>query len=543
MASLLSILLCLSFVGVAFAQTNGVSIRIVPFSNNTASGRLEVYYNNAWGTVCDDLATDSLADVACTQLGYAGGGVLAGNFAGTGDIWLDDVTCAGTEAMVDLCPHAAVGTNNCAHSEDVAITCFAGETIPARIVPTVSLTEGRLEVFANGEWGTVCDDGQDTTNPTTTIVNVAKVVCTQLGYGYDRVYSASTGEGSRVVPGSDLQPILLDNLSCNSGTEATLGTCNHNGIGVHNCGHGEDVMIRCIAADGIRINPVYGYSTPLDGRLEFFNNVTYGSVCDDSINTLGAQNTVLNVVCKELGLLPGTIRCSECVPPHVLTAAEQGPTSQPILIDNLSCTGGEPFLNNCTHSTTSNCVHTEDVLVSCLAPTQFNVRIVSTSYLNIGRLEFFYNGQWGTICDDGLVETSTLAEVACRELGYTSGGVLAFDGTDGADFQPIWLDDIVCVGNESSIVDCTHLPIGDNNCGHGEDVHIVCSLGSTTGLATTGQSTTGQSTTGSAGGATAGATGGATGGATAGSTTGSAESSATSASIAAVLLMTAVLLA
>ena len=38
----------------------------------------------------------------------------------------------------------------------------------------------------------------------------------------------------------------------------------------------------------------------------------------------------------------------------------------------------------------------------------------------------------------------------------------------------IWLDDVVCYGNETSIDDCRHQPIGTSNCRHGEDVAIAC---------------------------------------------------------------------
>lgn len=38
--------------------------------------------------------------------------------------------------------------------------------------------------------------------------------------------------------------IILDNLGCSS-TENSLFSCNSNGIGVHNCNHGEDAGARC----------------------------------------------------------------------------------------------------------------------------------------------------------------------------------------------------------------------------------------------------------------------------------------------------------
>ena len=36
--------------------------------------------------------------------------------------------------------------------------------------------EGLLEIYCNGQWGTVCDDGFDSTD--------ARVACNQLGYNY-----------------------------------------------------------------------------------------------------------------------------------------------------------------------------------------------------------------------------------------------------------------------------------------------------------------------------------------------------------------------
>jgi len=55
-------------------------------------------------------------------------------------------------------------------------THFSKFTFVVRLVGSNTSSEGRLEVFYNGVWGTVCDDGFSNT--------AARVVCDMLGFGY-----------------------------------------------------------------------------------------------------------------------------------------------------------------------------------------------------------------------------------------------------------------------------------------------------------------------------------------------------------------------
>ena len=90
-------------------------------------GRVEVYHNGMWGTVCDDGWDMEDATVVCRQLGFPYGAAKSNaQFGqGTGQIWLDDVVCSGKESRLDACSHAGWGDENCDHLEDVGIICQA----------------------------------------------------------------------------------------------------------------------------------------------------------------------------------------------------------------------------------------------------------------------------------------------------------------------------------------------------------------------------------------------------------------------------------
>jgi hypothetical protein len=90
------------------------------------------------------------------------------------------------------------------------------------------------------------------------------------------------------------------------------------------------------------------------------------------------------------------------------------------------------------------------------------------------------SGPWGTVCDDSF--SSVDAAAACRSLGYTGVGAQVGDwtSTDGTSSTlPILMDDTACMTTDVFLWQCTWR--GTHNCGHSEDVRLICNT-STSGI-------------------------------------------------------------
>ncbi|XP_071486134.1 scavenger receptor cysteine-rich domain superfamily protein-like [Diadema antillarum] len=415
-------------------------------------GRLEIYHNNEWGTVCSTTWGPEEAEVTCRQLGNDGvNNVYYSPTPGNGPIHLSHVGCIGNETGLVDCnvTYGDDGNSSCTHSKDVGVDCYTLLRDPTALQGEIRLTDsttvprnGRLEIYHGNSWGTVCGDGWHQTD--------SQVACRQLGF-LD-AYDATEIDAPRGFIG----PVHLSDVNC-TGDEVALSHCPHGGLGENECRHARDIWLSCLrdyyAHDGdVRI--VDG-EKPWAGRLQIFHDQQWGTVCNDSWSYENAL-----VVCRQLGF-EGVVSSYEYY----------GPGYGPIQLGGVACAGNENTLMDCSRSEwgVSGCTsHEQDVGIKCTEWVEGELRLVGGH--DYGRLEIFHNDEWGTICNDGWSTNEAL--VACRQLGFP--GVAIASSYYGIGDGPIHLDDVSCTGYESQLINCSNNGWGIHNCQHYDDVGIQC---------------------------------------------------------------------
>jgi hypothetical protein len=345
--------------------------------------------------------------------------------------------------------------------EPITIPSFVtGAANPnVRLVGYDSSTYGRVEVFVNNEWGSVCDDRWDEED--------AAVVCRELGF-------ASLQQSGCCHHHEQTDSYLLTETNC-VGDETALLSCDYDNTNIQQdcpsfftfkvafAGCSQLLNITLLDLAG---NPVVVTNTTDGSKITIEPQGHHLTPPAAATLTIASDNSVDSSKAK-----PGdTVTATLTLPEARSTVYGR------VLGDNITATGGG---TSWTVSFTVGADWPNGLVLGADDPlaeaTPRTVRLGGDQTVKApyeGNVNLFHDDEWGTVCDDrwGLVDGNVL----CRQLGLY-GVVRAEDEWNfGEGFGPIFLDEVACVGTESTLLSCPANPLYDTNCDHSEDAAVEC---------------------------------------------------------------------
>ncbi|KAK6466696.1 scavenger receptor cysteine-rich type 1 protein M130-like [Huso huso] len=464
-------------------------------------GRLEVYHSNEWGIVCARKPNEATAKVVCRQLRCGNVEEMNVGFSFGQDpphkVWLDDVSCHGSESSLFQCSSVNWGVHECNLKTDhFNINC--SEHIKVSLADGADRCAGRVEIAYQGRNGTICPKNWGQLE--------ADLVCREVGCGE----ALSFGRGAVFGPGAG--PVWIDDLSCavhdkniwecgrmmnrkckDEEKAASVVCADHIEVrlagredacsGTLEVRKGKDLLstcppeidltdpdklcekLRCGNATSSRPINCTGSNLTCSGRVHvsLVDSHCYGTV---RINHTGQEGAVCSnnwdlkagtVVCKSVG-------CGKAV--SVYSTQGRGP----VFLDYLRCNGNEKHLWHCgaLRPTQENCQH-----AAVICSDSVKTRLMDGHGPCAGRVEVFYRGEWGRVCNTDWDTKDS--NVVCAELNC--GEVLSFHQA------PIfrsgqgrgWRSKVHCSSTETSLRDCPGGTDWDQDyCSHNQEVGVVC---------------------------------------------------------------------
>ncbi|XP_050572715.1 scavenger receptor cysteine-rich domain-containing protein SCART1-like [Cygnus atratus] len=414
--------------------------------DSPCSGSVEVYDRDQWKAVCDSHFGAKAAEVVCREL-QCGTALSVHGAAhvgeGAGSLWDRELQCVGNESTILFCPWGAPRDQPCTHGNGTHVTCT--QYTGFRLVNGSTACAGRVEVEVLGTWGTLCASRWDLSD--------AHVLCRHLGCGF----AESIPGGGHF--GRATGPVWRDSFHCD-GTEAHLGQCPVTALGASPCSHENAAAVICSGLARPMSLRLVGGGSRCDGRVEVFQHGMWGRVLDEQWDMQEAS-----VVCRQL-------QCGEAEAAYTPVRAERG--LGPVGLRGVRCTGHENNLSLCNTSLPESAMATgiaEDVGTVCQRSRR--VRLADGAGRCAGRVEIYYQGRWGTVCDDAWDLAD--AAVVCRQLGCGGAVEAAGSARFGEGSGQIWLDGVNCSGAEAALWDCPAKAWGQHDCGHKEDAGVICS--------------------------------------------------------------------
>ncbi|XP_031570637.1 uncharacterized protein LOC116304951 isoform X2 [Actinia tenebrosa] len=423
----------LLFVVFSISHFCKANVRLV--GGNATQGRVEVFYNGQWGTVCDDYWDLNDANVVCRSLGLPRAVAALRHAAfcqGTGPIWMDDIHCSGSESSLFQCQHRGWGSHNCGHYKDASVVC----ELPTMPLVQVKITNLTGEITSTGypysmhmayyEW---------TFWPPIprayVFVNITDIdLFRSSGFSYLKVEDATNTQFFYAWNNTERSASAL--------IETTTGKLTYFSSFTSKRGStGKGFLLR-----------YHTFSMPENDQG-----------CNENWNVSLIQND------------PGRINVSWCpVPSHLpgstytyflvfkmVKTIESNVTT----LNDSSRTARIEFLHpNRTYSIRLVAFDTsvDTVIHSCsqlIKTLDVSLRLAGGKLSNEGRVEVLYHGIWGSICtyrwdlNDG--------NVVCRSLGLPAASQAMRYGQFGRALSgTTWMTELSCSGNEESLALCPH---------------------------------------------------------------------------------------
>lgn len=427
---------------------------------------VKINYFTHDGYVCTEDFTDKDANVVCKTIGFQYGIAFKASSLGVmHEIkWLRGLGCTGTESSVNECNHHEWGqTENCQWDSVAAAICSNNQgdlDVKIRVVdgreqntPDDTSISGRVEIFLNGQWGTICGQYLNRTE--------AIVLCRQLGYqGGKRLPAGSYGPGTGHV--------ILSGIDC-EGNEASIRDCVWYGYSENTCEHSLDAAITCFK--NVRLSGTeyhnygilemfdYGYSFPeewwniTEDSFKWYDlgwltrnadSSKWWAICDTNDNLDATR------ICKQWGYSTGAFKRGSIF----------GPTSTELSDVERYCSDAND--NACPYNKfTGTCPSGRYMALQC---GQRNIQKEEFELLNLP-LNSFYGPvtvrryrKTGYVCSVGFDDND--AHVVCSELGYTSGKAVQSFASNYEIIQAA----VECTGKETRLDDCTRGSFSDKTC-------------------------------------------------------------------------------